>query len=225
MASLNYDCLIFNAPRNEIDIEIVIKKSRFIGSVRLALSESEASAKIKEISTNYPGATHYCWAYRIGTDYIQEHSSDDGEPSGTAGRPILGVLKKYLLENTVLVVTRYYGGVKLGVRGLIDAYAETAEETLKKAGSREMESHNLLQLSCGYDHSKTMTHTLQQLGLATERISINYAADVAFEIEVPCSLREEITAVVDEMKARGFLNQLLWHDETLIREREKEQRG
>ncbi|MGI6442679.1 MAG: YigZ family protein [Synergistaceae bacterium] len=219
MAKINFDAknCVFNAPRSEIDIEQTIKKSRFIGSIRTILTEKDAASQIKEISSLFPNATHYCWAYRIGINDTLEHSSDDGEPSGTAGRPILGALKKYSLDNTLLVVTRFFGGTKLGVRGLIDAYSETSELTIEKAGHVEMEFHHLLQFTCGYDHSKTMTNTLRQLSIPEERISVEYVADVKYSIEVPCSLRGEVTPLLEEMLARKLLTNLIWHEEPLIR--------
>lgn len=217
MADMISENFVFTAPRRDIDVEQTIRKSRFIGSIRTVLSAEEASSLIKSFSTLYPKAAHYCWAYRIGINSPLEHSSDAGEPTGTAGRPILGTLKRHSLNNTLLVVTRYFGGVKLGVRGLIDAYSETAELAVTMAESVEMELHNLLELSCAYDFSKTVTVTLHNLGIPTERISISYASGVDFRIEIPCSLRSEITPILEEMVARGFLTLLNWHEELLIR--------
>lgn len=219
MAKMSLESFVFKAPRNDIDVEQTINKSRFIGSIRTVLSAEEATKLIKEFSTIYPKATHYCWAYRIGINNPLEHSSDAGEPSGTAGRPILGALKRHFLDNTLLVVTRYYGGVKLGVRGLIDAYGDTAEIAATEAGAVEMELNNMLELSCGYDYSKTMTVTLHQLGFPADRISINYGIDVDFRIEVPCSMRISITPLLEEMVARGFLTLLNWNEEYIVRER------
>ena len=118
---------VFTAPRRDIDTEFTVKRSRFIGSVRTVLSAEEAAALIKDFPLLYPKANHHCWAYRVGIDSPLEHCSDAGEPAGTAGRPILGTIKRHLLDNTLIVVTRYFGGVKLGVRGLIEAYGTAAE--------------------------------------------------------------------------------------------------
>ncbi|RDI91784.1 YvyE [Thermosipho africanus Ob7] len=108
-----------------------IERSIFIATLSHIESQEEAKEFIREISKKYNDATHNCPAYRvIENNQIIEFSSDNGEPSGTAGRPILGVLKKYDLLNVAVVVTRYFGGVKLGVRGLIDAYSSTVDELI-----------------------------------------------------------------------------------------------
>ena len=105
------------------DAEYVIKKSRFIATVCEVKSEDEAAAFIEEMKKKYWDARHNCSAYQVGPDGRFQRSSDDGEPAGTAGRPILEVLKKQGLTNTAIVVTRYFGGIKLGASGRIRAYS------------------------------------------------------------------------------------------------------
>ncbi|WP_138494174.1 YigZ family protein [Paenibacillus pinistramenti] len=106
--------------------EIVIKKSRFIGHIRPVNTEEEAAAFIEEIKKQHWNATHNCSAYMIGErDEIQKQS-DDGEPSGTAGKPILEVMRNQGLKNVAIVVTRYFGGIMLGAGGLIRAYTDGA---------------------------------------------------------------------------------------------------
>src|SRR5687768_10618077 len=105
----------------DFEAEVKIKNSVFICHLRPAQTVEEAKAFISEISGQYKDATHNCWAYITGKNGDIFHSSDAGEPAGTAGKPILNTLNKYRLTNISAVVTRYYGGVKLGVRGLIDA--------------------------------------------------------------------------------------------------------
>lgn len=207
---------VFTAPRRDCDAEYIVKRSRFIGSVRTALTVAAANETIKTFPALYPKATSYCWAYRIGQD---EHCSDGGEPAGTAGRPILGMIKRHGLDKTVVAVTRYFGGVKLGVRGLIDAFGETAELAITEAGAVEMELHNRLELACGYDYSKTLTSSLHKWGFGEERQNTVYGADVEIAVEVPRSLRQEIEPALEEMRARGFLTRLAWGEENLIREK------
>ncbi|EPY08448.1 hypothetical protein AZ66_15490 [Paenibacillus sp. E194] len=113
--------------------EIVIKKSRFIGYGKPVANEEEAIAFIDEIKKQHWNATHNCSAYVIGErDEIQK-ASDDGEPSGTAGKPILEVMKNQGLKNTVIVVTRYFGGILLGAGGLIRAYTDGAVAAIEAA--------------------------------------------------------------------------------------------
>ncbi|HLQ84038.1 MAG TPA: YigZ family protein [Pseudogracilibacillus sp.] len=114
--------------------EILIQKSRFIGYVKRAETEQEAQDFIYEIKKKHHDATHNCSAYLIGENDEIQKANDDGEPSGTAGIPMLEVLKKQQLKDTVVVVTRYFGGVKLGAGGLIRAYGSTTSEAIKKTG-------------------------------------------------------------------------------------------
>ena len=211
----------FRAPSVETDVETTVKRSRFIGSVRKVLDAAEAQEKLKEISAKFPKATHYCWAYRIGTGSVLEHCSDAGEPAGTAGRPILGALKRCGLDNTLLVVTRYFGGIKLGVRGLIDAYGEAARLAAEACEAKEMEFCLPLRLVCGYDCSKTLLTTLDKYGFGEEDRTLNYGETVEVRLEIPLVRTDEITPQLEEMKARNFLLALEWGKEKTVRERRK----
>lgn len=114
--------------------ELIIQKSRFIGYVRRVETEEAAHEFIQEIKKKHADATHNCSAYIIGEhDQIQK-ANDDGEPSGTAGVPMLEVLKKQQLKDTAVVVTRYFGGIKLGAGGLIRAYGGTTSQAIKATG-------------------------------------------------------------------------------------------
>ncbi|MCL2065116.1 MAG: YigZ family protein [Candidatus Cloacimonetes bacterium] len=109
--------------------KLKIKKSLFIGHIKYVEDTESARIFIREVKKRHKQANHNCSAYIIGETFF---SSDDREPSGTAGRPILNMLKKYNMTNVVLVVTRYFGGVELGIRGLIVAYGEVAEGTINE---------------------------------------------------------------------------------------------
>ena len=211
----------FIAPAKEIDVEMTVKRSRFIGSVRISLDPDEASEKIKGFPEIFPKANHHCWAYRIGTENILEHCSDAGEPAGTAGRPILGMLKRHSLQNTLLVVTRYFGGIKLGVRGLIEAYGETAELAATEAGSVEMELNLQLDLSCSYEHSKTLSSSLKKWGFGEDRVSSLYGENVEMSLYVPCSSKPDIAPSLEEMFSRGMLQKLEWGNSAVPMPRDK----
>ncbi|WP_079478159.1 YigZ family protein [Halobacillus salinus] len=114
--------------------EVTIQKSRFIGYVKRCETEEEAQAFIQEIKQKHSDATHNCSAYMIGEHDLIQKANDDGEPSGTAGVPILEVLKKRGLKDTAIVVTRYFGGIKLGAGGLIRAYGGTASQAIETTG-------------------------------------------------------------------------------------------
>ncbi len=110
---------------------IEIKKSKFIGQLFDVFSQEEISNILQELKKEHKKATHICYAYRISHPF-SEKAFDDGEPSGTAGKPILNVLQKQDKQNCLLVVIRYFGGIKLGAGGLVRAYSKTASETVKK---------------------------------------------------------------------------------------------
>ena len=130
--------------------EIIIQKSRFITYVNRAESEKEALDFIQTIKQNHRDANHNCSAYIIGEhDQIQK-ANDDGEPSGTAGFPMLEVLKKQGLKDTVVVVTRYFGGIKLGGGGLIRAYGKATTEGIDAAKVVERKLHYLIKISIDY---------------------------------------------------------------------------
>jgi len=120
--------------KNEGENEIVIQKSRFIAHVKRTPTEEEAQAFIQAIKKKHASATHNCSAYLIGEQDLIQKANDDGEPSGTAGVPMLEVLKKRKLKDTTVVVTRYFGGIKLGAGGLIRAYGQSVSEGLNATG-------------------------------------------------------------------------------------------
>ncbi|TCS83351.1 YigZ family protein [Tepidibacillus fermentans] len=132
------------------ETSIIIRKSEFIGYVKHVETEEEAIAFIDSIKKKHWDATHNCSAYVIGEhDQIQK-ANDDGEPSGTAGKPILEVIKKQQLKDTCIVVTRYFGGILLGAGGLIRAYGQTASEAIKAAGVIERVLHTVIDINIDY---------------------------------------------------------------------------
>lgn len=107
-------------------VEIIINKSRFIGFLTRLTCENDIKNTLDNISKEHKKATHICYAYVYNVDKVLEKFSDDGEPKGTAGAPIMNVLKKRKCQNTLIAVVRYFGGIKLGAGGLIRAYSKTA---------------------------------------------------------------------------------------------------
>jgi len=114
--------------------ELIIQKSRFIGYVRRVETEEDAQAFIQEIKKKHYDATHNCSAYIIGENDQIQKANDDGEPGGTAGVPILEVLKRQKLKDTAVVITRYFGGIKLGAGGLIRAYGNATTRAIQATG-------------------------------------------------------------------------------------------
>ncbi|WP_191557337.1 YigZ family protein [Metabacillus idriensis] len=130
--------------------EISIQKSRFICYINRAETEEEAQAFIQQIKKKHWDATHNCSAYLIGEHDLIQKANDDGEPSGTAGVPILEVLKKRQLKDTVAVVTRYFGGIKLGAGGLIRAYGSSTSEALNAIGIVERKLTRVMHTKIDY---------------------------------------------------------------------------
>lgn len=160
--------------------ELIIKKSRFI--THLARTESAAAAKafIKEISSRYRDATHNTYAYTIGLNDEQVKASDNGEPSGTAGVPELRALQLMKLKNVTAVVTRYFGGIKLGAGGLIRAYSNSITQAAEKIGVVKKVRQKELIFAVPYKRFAQIKYFLKEEHLAIA--SINYAAEVTISI-------------------------------------------
>lgn len=158
--------------------ELVEKKSRFLAAVRPVESEEEASRFIEERKKKYWDASHNCSAFVIGRRAELTRCSDDGEPSGTAGRPMLEVLLKEGICNTAVVVTRYFGGTLLGTGGLVRAYGAAVKEGLKNSRVVTMCYGTKLEVRADYPDVGRIQHLAAREGIAQE--SAEYGADVRF---------------------------------------------
>lgn len=136
-------------PLGEARSEITVKRSKFIASIRPAKTGEEAMAFVSDISKEFYDATHNCWAYNLKNG--ESRRSDDGEPSGTAGQPILNLLSSNGVFDAVCVVTRYFGGTLLGAGGLIRAYSDATGEALKEAGLGTMLKAQKISLTAAYN--------------------------------------------------------------------------
>lgn len=168
--------------------EIIIQKSRFIGYIQRAETEEEAQKFIREIQKKHYNATHNCFAYMIGDHNQIQKANDDGEPSGTAGIPILEVLKRQDLKNTVVVVTRYFGGVKLGAGGLIRAYGNTTTEVIKAAGIVKRELMQGVAVTVDYTVIGQLENELRNSSYIID--SIDYLDKVTFNVYVKKGVEE-----------------------------------
>ena len=140
----------YRTVRQEASEEVVIKRSRFIGFAKPVSSEEEAVAFIEEIKRLHRQATHNCSAYMVGERDQFQKASDDGEPSGTAGKPILEVIKNKGLKNVAVVVTRYFGGIMLGAGGLVRAYTDGAVAGIEAAEEIEYILHQEVKITLDY---------------------------------------------------------------------------
>lgn len=163
--------------------EIVIERSRFIAHVSRAETEQQAQEFIQSIKKRHWNANHNCSAYLIGEhDQIQK-ANDDGEPSGTAGVPILEVLKKKNLKDTCVVVTRYFGGIKLGAGGLIRAYGKATSEGLNKVGMVERKLVQIMKAKVDYtwlgkveNELRSSTYSIKQIHYL-EKVEVEVIVD------------------------------------------------
>ncbi|EUJ24171.1 hypothetical protein PGRAN_05606 [Listeria grandensis FSL F6-0971] len=151
--------------------EIIIDKSRFICSVIRATDEQSAQEFIQDIKKKHWNASHNCSAYLIGERDQYQKANDDGEPSGTAGVPMLEVLKKKQLKNVAVVVTRYFGGVKLGAGGLVRAYGNAVSETCKTLGVVERSLAIIISCTLDYASHAKFENALEKKGYQMAGIS------------------------------------------------------
>lgn len=147
--------------------EIVEKKSRFIGEVFPVETEEETAEILGNIRKQYWDARHHCWAYIIGEDQVQERFSDDGEPGGTAGKPILEVIRGHGLRNVLVVVTRYFGGTLLGTGGLVRAYTQSAQAGIAASTLITKIDGYRLRIETDYSGLGKLQYLLAQRGLPT----------------------------------------------------------
>ena len=162
--------------------ELIIQKSRFIGYVKRVETEDKAKQFIQEIKKKHYDATHNCSAYMIGPHDEVQKANDDGEPSGTAGIPILEVIKKLQLKDTAVVVTRYFGGIKLGAGGLIRAYGKTAKKAINTTGIVKRERMQGFVVEIDYSYLGKLENELRQSNHIVE--SIEYLDKVHFYVFV-----------------------------------------
>lgn len=183
------------------EAEIVIKKSQFICAVARTETEEEARAFVERISTKHRKATHNCYAYMCGLNDEIQRASDNGEPSGTAGVPILEVLKNLELHNVTAVVTRYFGGIKLGAGGLIRAYSNATSHAIEEIGVVKKVVQTQVNLTVSYSQWGKLQNYLE-----TEKIHLvdtQFAADVTAvtSVDTP-DVEEFIASIVDLMNGQ-----------------------
>lgn len=162
--------------------EIIIKRSRFIGQALPVRSEAEARSAIEQIRAAHRDASHHCFAYKVGE---VQRLSDDGEPGGTAGRPIYEVLERQGLSDALVVVTRHFGGILLGAGGLVRAYSQSAAAAVEAAGVARGENAVELRLSLEYSLLGRVQHLLEQRG------GLKLSMDFTSEVVLTCRLHSD----------------------------------
>jgi uncharacterized YigZ family protein len=165
-----------------------VSGSKHIGKTFRIHSEKEAKQIIQKLWEEYSQATHICYAYVLTVYEKLERSSDDGEPSGTAGKPILNQIKSAKLTEVLVAVIRYYGGTKLGVSGLIDAYKNAARHALEESGVEQCEVEVQYAFSVSHEETPALMNALNRLSFR----KINTTVELDFKIEI--SIKEEMEA-------------------------------
>lgn len=179
-------------------IEYIIEKSRFIATAIPCTTEAEAQAGIARINKEFWDATHNCTAYALGPSQEQQRSSDNGEPSGTAGKPMLEVLKKTGITNTLIVVTRYFGGIKLGAGGLIRAYSHSAAEVIKTAPKVLHTLRQIVEVTVDYSLFNPLGRYLEEQNY---QFSTAFTDKVTLEIYVDPKDMETLRTTVENMSS------------------------
>ncbi len=182
------------------EAELVVKRSRFIGWAAPAPDEAAALALVAEARSRYPDATHHCYAYRAGWPSRVVRCSDDGEPAGTAGRPMLEVVERAGLENVAVVVTRYFGGTLLGAAGLVRAYMEATQLALRAAGNSTYGPHLQIAVPVPYGAWGRVQHLLADLA---DEVRADYQDQVYVTAWVPAHSWAEVAAQLREALAQA----------------------
>lgn len=162
-----------------IEHEIIIKNSRFITILIKINNKEDITKNLETCKINYPRATHYCYAYKIGETI--KKASDDGEPSGTAGLPMLNVLDKENITNILVIVIRYFGGIKLGAGGLIRAYTKSVKDALNEIEKKELVPAILCEITFPYTKEQELKKEIKEENI----ISKTYLENITYQMKIP----------------------------------------
>lgn len=173
--------------------ELIVKKSRFLGCVEPCADRAAALARVAQLRAEHPGAAHVCWALLAGG---HSAANDDGEPGGTAGRPMLDVLRHQGLEGVLATAVRYWGGVKLGAGGLVRAYTDCIAQALLTADKIERVAQAELGCELPYELEGRLRRLVEQHG--AQLLDVRHEARVHMRFALPVTARPAFIAAVDE---------------------------
>lgn len=199
---------MFKSIKENATAEVVEKKSKFIANVFYVESREEAEEIIKRVNKQYHDARHNCYAYRVITsDGIIEKASDDGEPSGTAGAPMLTILSKNNLANVLVIVTRYFGGILLGTGGLVKAYSEACTLGIEKAGIVEKYIAQVYKIELGYSDVDKFKYFAKNNDIII--LKEEYLENVILEVAIKeKELVENLSKKEIDMKKMEFIKEI-----------------
>jgi uncharacterized YigZ family protein len=179
------------------EAEVIVKKSRFIGEAHRITSEEEAAALVAETRKKYYDARHVCYAYSFGDTNPRLKFSDDGEPKGTAGKPILDIVNGSGVQDILIIVTRYFGGILLGTGGLVRAYSDAAKEALLAAETGELVDCVMRRYSgIAYGDYDKVRFILEKNGITD--YETEYGSEVAITAYIPAQLDDGITGEITD---------------------------
>lgn len=168
-------------------------------------TSEEARTFIAERSTLNTKANHNCWGYKVNNgvnnNTVEIFSSDDGEPSGTAGKPIIGAIEKNEITNTVIVVSRYFGGHKLGIRGLIDAYSQSALLTITSSGLYAYSLFEKIDITCGYSEWPRIQYEIEKFDINYKNSKIDFTERVRLSVIVESNKMDQFLSILKAYKA------------------------
>jgi uncharacterized YigZ family protein len=195
---------------NNVSVETEEKKSIFIGHAAPIKNEEEARLFLESKRREYHDATHNCYAYILNFGAVARYS-DDGEPSGTAGVPILNVLKMSGATDLIVVVTRYFGGILLGAGGLVRAYTASAKTAVDAAGFAVFEEYNLVKLTVSYSDYQKLTVALEKIGASEE--NCDFGENVSLISAIEKSRTDELIGLVSELTYGKGLTEIISSEE------------
>lgn len=177
------------------------KMSRFLAFAIPVRTADEARAEIKRIQNEYHDARHVCWAYMLGPERKEWQLNDNGEPSGTAGKPILGQINSLELTDVVVAVVRYFGGIKLGTSGLIAAYREAARLALEDAGRKECRQMVRIRVEFGYESADKVMKIIKNpdITILEKRFDNMCSADIEMPLDLESETRGRLSSVEGTM--------------------------
>lgn len=186
-------------PSETVSTETEVKKSKFIATITTVTSKEEALSFFQKIRGQYTGANHNCFAYIVGDpkSSVELGFNDDGEPSGTAGKPMLGVLQHNNIGNVAVMVTRFFGGTKLGTGGLVRAYSAAVKMAIAKVSLNEFVQSSCMQVSIPFEFESTVRHLLAILNLTV--IESKHSEDVSIKVDVPESILDSFQKKVNDI--------------------------
>ncbi len=192
----------YSAVQDGPETELKLKGSRFLGQAFRVSVDRQITERLHAVRAVHHAATHHCWAVRLGApESVTERFDDDGEPAGTAGRPILNQLRARALHDTLLVVTRYFGGTKLGPGGLARAYGEAAAQAIGATPRRNVLIETRLRVSCSFDDLGAVEATLAREGSVVGDVTREYSPEPRLTVCVRRSRAAQLAASIIEATA------------------------